>query len=75
MKFYVAKTLDDEIIGCELTLRDAKEISMELELQGEFTVEVLEVPVSAESIRLLLSETQSCYAISRRTIYPKKKQA
>ena len=75
MKFYVAKTLDDEIIGCELTLRDAKEISMELELQGEFTIEVLEVPVSAESIRLLLSEAQSCYAISRRTIYPKKKQA
>lgn len=55
MKFWVLYNENIEVIGCELTKREAVEKAGARGLeQGEFSVGWVDVDVSAESIRRLL---------------------
>jgi len=55
MKFWVIESGAGETIGCELTKRAAEQTAKKwLGADGEFTVNAVDVQVTAESIRRLL---------------------
>jgi hypothetical protein len=64
MKFYVLE-VNGETVGCETSLKAAK-----LQVTGDdWCITVLEVPVNAETVRLLLAN-KGGYAETLRTIEP-----
>lgn len=57
MKFWLIYDEGESVIGCELTKRSAKEKANEMGYgSGEFSLEWIEVEVTAESIRRLLGQ-------------------
>ena len=69
MKFYVIETeARGETIGCELTRKAAKQTAEAYGLgKGEYTIDLVEADVSAETIRRLLGNLGG-YARDRSTI-------
>lgn len=51
MRFYVCNNTDNETFDCVLKLSEAKQIVI---AEGGGTVEVLDVPVNADTVRKLL---------------------
>lgn len=55
MKFYVVKSTMGEVIGCELSRKEAKRYAETIGWQPhEIEVEALEVAVNADTVRRLL---------------------
>lgn len=68
MKFYTIIGDRGETVGCERTIKAAKVRAEEYGFHpGEYSVEMVEVDVNAETVRLLLAEGGG-YAKSTKTV-------
>jgi len=67
MMFYICSS-DDGVFTCTTSFREAKDLIVDAEVNGldNCTITACNIPVTAESIRLLLSEAGG-YATSTRT--------
>lgn len=70
MKFYVIGRNDGEVVGCQTSLRRAKAEARSFGLE-EYSVDVVDVPVTSETIRRLLGDLGG-YADSAERVYTRE---
>lgn len=70
MKFYIIENASGEVVGCQTSFKAAMAQGRSA-IDGDFSVDAVDVPVTSEAIRRLLGNVGG-YAHSMRRVYPRE---